>query len=407
MVFNDTFNLAISAFRANKLRSILTLLGIIIGVMTIIAMQSLITGLRKSINEQVSFLGNSVFSVQKWPAVQMGPRDEKYRNRKNITYEDALAVRERVTAAKSVGAEIWNWGYEIRYKDRKTLPNVPIAGVTPEFLENNGMEIAEGRFITTEDVEFNAPVTVLGADVVDKLFPLEDPIGKDIKLMGKRLEVVGVFAKKGSVFGQSQDNRLAIPFMQFVKLFGKERSVDISVQAATPELLETAIDQTIGVMRTQRKVPPGKENDFEIESNDTVTGFFDNLTKYVRIVAIAIASISLLVAGVGIMNIMLVSVTERTREIGIRKSVGAKRSDILWQFLIEAVVLSEVGGIIGILLGLGIGKMVDAFTPVPAAVPIWTVFLGLIFCSFVGLIFGVYPAMKAARMDPIVALRYE
>jgi len=262
MVFNDTFNLAISAFRANKLRSILTLLGIIIGVMTIIAMQSLITGLRKSINEQVSFLGNSVFSVQKWPAVQMGPRDEKYRNRKNITYEDALAVRERVTAAKSVGAEIWNWGYEIRYKDRKTLPNVPIAGVTPEFLENNGMEIAEGRFITTEDVEFNAPVTVLGADVVDKLFPLEDPIGKDIKLMGKRLEVVGVFAKKGSVFGQSQDNRLAIPFMQFVKLFGKERSVDISVQAATPELLETAIDQTIGVMRTQRKVPPGKENDF-------------------------------------------------------------------------------------------------------------------------------------------------
>ena len=407
MVFNDTFNLAISAFRANKLRSILTLLGIIIGVMTIIAMQSLITGLRKSINEQVSFLGNSVFSVQKWPAVQMGPRDEKYRNRKNITYEDALAVRERVTAAKSVGAEIWNWGYEIRYKDRKTLPNVPIAGVTPEFLENNGMEIAEGRFITTEDVEFNAPVTVLGADVVDKLFPLEDPIGKDIKLMGKRLEVVGVFAKKGSVFGQSQDNRLAIPFMQFIKLFGKERSVDISVQAATPELLETAIDQTIGVMRTQRKVPPGKENDFEIESNDTVTGFFDNLTKYVRIVAIAIASISLLVAGVGIMNIMLVSVTERTREIGIRKSVGAKRSDILWQFLIEAVVLSEVGGIIGILLGLGIGKMVDAFTPVPAAVPIWTVFLGLIFCSFVGLIFGVYPAMKAARMDPIVALRYE
>ena len=407
MVFNDTFNLAISAFRANKLRSILTLLGIIIGVMTIIAMQSLITGLRKSINEQVSFLGNSVFSVQKWPAVQMGPRDEKYRNRKNITYEDALAVRERVTAAKSVGAEIWNWGYEIRYKDRKTLPNVPIAGVTPEFLENNGMEIAEGRFITTEDVEFNAPVTVLGADVVDKLFPLEDPIGKDIKLMGKRLEVVGVFAKKGSVFGQSQDNRLAIPFMQFIKLFGKERSVDITVQAATPELLETAIDQTIGVMRTQRKVPPGKENDFEIESNDTVTGFFDNLTKYVRIVAIAIASISLLVAGVGIMNIMLVSVTERTREIGIRKSVGAKRSDILWQFLIEAVVLSEVGGIIGILLGLGIGKMVDAFTPVPAAVPIWTVFLGLIFCSFVGLIFGVYPAMKAARMDPIVALRYE
>ena len=407
MILSDTFNLALSAFRSNKLRALLTLLGIIIGVMTIIAMQSLITGLRNSINEQVSVLGNSVFSVQKWPAVQMGPRDPKYRNRKDITYEDALAVRERVTAAKSVGAEIWNWGYEIRYKNRKTLPNVPIAGVTPEFLENNGMEIAEGRFITAEDVEFNTPVTVLGADVVDKLFPTEDPMGKEIKIIGRRYEVVGIFAKKGSIFGQSQDNRLVIPFMQFIKLFGKERSVDITVQAATPALVETAIDQTIGVMRVQRKIPPGKENDFEIESNDTVTGFFDNLTKYVRIVAIAIASISLLVAGVGIMNIMLVSVTERTREIGIRKSVGAKRSDILWQFLIEAIVLSEVGGLIGIVLGLGIGKLVDVLTPVPAAVPIWTVFLGLIFCSFVGLVFGVYPAMKAAKLDPIVALRYE
>lgn len=408
MVLSDTFNLAFSAFRANKMRSILTLLGMIIGVMTIIAMQSLITGLRKSINEQVSMLGSNVIMVQKFPAVSMGhgARD-KYRNRKDITYEDALAVRERVTAAKSVGAELWEWGYEIRYQERKTLPNVPIAGVTPEFLENQGLEIAEGRFISEEDVDLNIAVTVLGQDVVDKLFPFEDPIGNEIKIMGSRFKVIGIFAKKGSIFGQSQDNRLAIPFGQFTKLFGKKRSVDISVQAATPALMETAIEQTIGVMRTQRKVAPGEENDFEIESNDTVTGFFDNLTKYVRIVAIAIASISLLVAGVGIMNIMLVSVTERTREIGIRKSVGAKRSDILWQFLIEAIVLSEVGGVIGIFCGLGIGKLVDLLTPVPAAVPVWTVFLGLIFCSVVGLIFGVYPAAKAARMDPIVALRHE
>ncbi len=408
MVFTDTLNLALSAFRTNKMRSILTLLGIIIGVMTIIAMQSLITGLRKSIDEQVSELGNNVFQVQKWPAINMGPHDrDKYRNRKDITYEDAMAVRERVSAASAVGAEVWNWGQELRYKDRKTLANTQIAGVTPEFLENNGLEIGEGRFVTAEDVDLNVAVTVIGADIVDKLFPIEDPIGKEIKIMGRRFEVVGIFAKKGSVFGQSQDNKLAIPFHQFEKLFGKERSINITVQAATPALLETAMDQTIGVMRTQRKVKPGVENDFELYSNDTITGFFDNLTKYVRIVAIAIASISLLVAGVGIMNIMLVSVTERTREIGIRKSVGAKRSDILWQFLIEAIVLSEVGGIIGIVLGLGIGKLVDALTPVPAAVPIWTVFLGLIFCSFVGLVFGVYPAMKAAKLDPIVALRYE
>ncbi|HNY89952.1 MAG TPA: ABC transporter permease [bacterium] len=408
MVLTDTFHLALSAFRSNKMRSLLTLLGIIIGVMTIIAMQSLITGLRKSINEQVSSLGSSVFQVQKFPAINMGPHDhDKYRNRKDITYADALAVRERVTAAKAVGAEVWNWGAELRYKDRKTLPNIQLAGVTPEFLENNGLEIAEGRFITAEDVDLNVAVTVIGADVVDKLFPFEDPLGKDIKLMGRRFEVVGIFEKKGSAFGQSQDNRIAIPFFQFTRLYGKERSINITVQAATPALVETATEQTIGVMRTQRKVKPGIENDFEIYSNETITGFFDNITKYVRIVAIAIASISLLVAGVGIMNIMLVSVTERTREIGIRKSVGAKRSDILWQFLIEAIVLSELGGLIGIMLGLGIGKLVDALTPIPAAVPVWTVFLGLIFCSFVGLVFGVYPALKAARMDPITALRYE
>jgi putative ABC transport system permease protein len=408
MVLSDTFNLAFSAFRANKMRSILTLLGIIIGVMTIIAMQSLITGLRNSIDEQVSSLGSNVFQVQKFPAIQMGHGDrDKYRNRKDITYEDAEAIRERVTAASAVGAEVWNWGYEIRYKDRKTLPNIQIVGVTPEFLENNGLEISEGRFVTAEDVDLNVAVAVIGGDIADKLFPVEDPLGKEIKIMGNRYEVVGIFTKKGSVFGQSQDNKLAVPFFQFQRLFGKERSVNITVQAATPALMETALDQTIGVMRSQRKVKPGVENDFEIFSNDTITGFFDNLTKYVRIVAIAIASISLLVAGVGIMNIMLVSVTERTREIGIRKSVGAKRSDILWQFLIEAIVLSEVGGIIGIVLGLGIGKLVDALTPVPAAVPVWTVFLGLIFCSVVGLIFGVYPAMKAAKLDPIVALRYE
>jgi len=408
MQLSESLDLALSAIRTNKLRSMLTLLGIIIGVMTIIAMQSLITGLRKSINEQISQLGSNVFQVQKYPAIQMGHGARaKYRNRKNITYEEGLAVRERVTAAKSVGMEIWNFGHELRYKERKTSQNMSIAGVTPEFLENNGLEISQGRFITSEDVELNTAVVIIGVDVVEKLFPNEDPLGKEIKIKGERFEVVGLFEKKGSVFGRSQDNRAAIPFFRFQKVFGKERSVNITVQAATASLMEAATDQTIGVLRAVRKVPPGLENDFEIFTNDTVTGFFDNLTQYVRIVAIAIASISLLVAGVGIMNIMLVSVTERTREIGIRKSVGAKRSDILWQFLVEAIVLSEVGGIIGIGLGLGIGKLVEMLTPIPAAVPIWTVFLGLIFCSIVGLIFGVYPATKAAKMDPIVALRYE
>jgi putative ABC transport system permease protein len=408
MVINESFDLALSAIRSNKMRSILTLLGIIIGVMTIIAMQSLITGLRSSINAQVSMLGSNVFQVQKFPAISMGHDERaKYRNRKKLTYEEAMAVRDRVTAAKSVGAEIGNWGMEIRYKDRKTLPNVSVIGATPEFIENNGMEMAAGRFLTQEDIDYNPAIAVIGNDLVEKLFPNEDPVGQDIKIQGERYLVVGLFDKKGSVFGESQDNLVVLPFFRFEGLFGKERSINITVQSATAALMEEAMEQTIGVLRTERKVPPGLENDFEIFTNDTLTGFFDNLTKYVRIVAVAIASISLLVAGVGIMNIMLVSVTERTREIGIRKSVGAKRADIMWQFLIEAVVLSEVGGVIGIVLGLGVGKLVEATTPIPAAVPVWTVFLGLIFCSGVGLLFGVYPATKAAKLDPIVALRYE
>ena len=408
MQLSESLDLALGAIRSNKMRSFLTLLGIIIGVMTIIAMQSLITGLRKSMTEQLNILGTNVFNIQKFPAVGMGHGWwEKYRNRKDLTYEQAMAVRERVKAAAAVSADVDTWGQEIRYKDKKTLNNVSVMGTTPEFIENGGYEIASGRFLTQQDLEYNRRVAIIGVDVLDKLFGSENPLGLNIKIKGERFEIIGVFAKKGSIFGNSLDNLVVMPFFSFEKMYDKERSISMTVQAINADLMEEAIEQTIGVLRAVRKVPPDKDNDFEIVTNNTLTDFFDNMTKYVRIVAIAIASISLLVAGVGIMNIMLVSVTERTREIGIRKSIGAKRRDILWQFLIEAVVLSEVGGVIGIVIGLGIGKLVQALSPIPAAVPVWTVLVGLIFCSFVGLLFGVYPATKAARLDPITALRYE
>ncbi len=406
MHLGESLEISLTAIRANKLRSALTLLGIIIGVMTIISMQSLITGLRNSVKEQVSVLGANVFQVQKYPAVRTGDMS-KYRNRKNLTVEEAETVRKYVTAASAVGAEVWTFGREIRHKNKKTLPNIHVAGATPEFLENNSYELAAGRFITYQDVDYNRRVAVLGVDVVNRLFPFEYPLQKEIKIEGQRYEVVGLFAKAGSVLGNTRDNRVVIPITAFEKQFGKERSINITVQAKTPQLYNVAMEQTIGVLRAVRKVPPGEENDFEIRTNEAFIDFFDNITRYVRIVAIAIASISLLVAGVGIMNIMLVSVTERTREIGIRKSIGAKRRDIMWQFLIEAVVLSELGGLIGIVLGLGIGKLVEVLTPIPADVPFWTVVLGLLFTSLVGLIFGVYPASKAASLDPIEALRYE
>ncbi|MBN1481213.1 FtsX-like permease family protein [candidate division KSB1 bacterium] len=407
MQIGESVNMAITAIMTNKLRSSLTLLGIIIGVMTIIAMQSLITGLRNSVHEQLNQLGSNVFQVQKYPAIGGRHDRDKYRNRKDLTVEHADAVRRLVTAAALVGAEVWTFGREIRYEDKKTNPNMVIAGATPEFLENNGYTLADGRFITEQDVDFNRRVCILGVEPVNTLFPYEDPVGKDVKIEGERFRVIGVLEELGNFLGGSRDNRLVIPISRFELLYGSERSINITVKAKSAELYETCRDQTIGVLRAARKVPPGEENDFEIWTNDEMMEFFDNMTRVVKIVIIAIASIALVVAGVGIMNIMLVSVTERTREIGIRKSIGAKRRDILWQFLIEAIVLSEIGGVIGIFIGLGIGKLVEMTTPVPADVPLWTVILGLVFCSTVGLIFGVGPATKAARMDPIEALRYE
>jgi len=405
MNFFESIRMALSAIRANKMRSSLTLLGVVIGVMTIIAAQSLISGFRKSINEQLSGLGSNVFQVQKFPAV--GGDWHKYRNRKNITVEEADAVRKYVTAAKAVGAEVWEFGKEVRFEDKKTPPSTTIAGATPEFLENNGYEMGDGRFLSEQDVDYSRRVAVVGIDVIQELFPYQDPIGKDIKIEGERFKVVGIFGKMGSMMGNSKDNRVVIPITRFEKLYGKWRSINITIMAESPELISVAMDQTIGVMRAARKVPFDKPNDFEIRTNEMMTDFFDNMTKIIRIVAIAIASISLLVAGVGIMNIMLVSVTERTREIGIRKSLGAKKRDVLWQFLIEAVVLTEVGGILGILLGIGVAKFVESVAPVPAAIPVGLVIFGLVFCSGVGLIFGVYPANKAAKLDPITALRYE
>ena len=407
MHIGESFNMAVSAIATNKMRSVLTLLGIIIGVLTIIAMQSLITGLRNSVREQVNVLGADTFQVQKFPAIMKHGDWQKYRNRKNLTIAEGEAVRRLVPTAENVGVEVWEYGVEIRHGEQKTMPSIMVAGVTPEFIVNNGYTVADGRFITDQDVDASARLAVIGVEVAGTLFPFSDPLGKEIKIKGERFQVIGVFDKMGSILGQTRDNHVVVPISRFEKVFGKERSVHITVKAKSPQLYDVCMDQTIGVLRAIRKVPPGKENDFEVRTNQQMMEFFDNLTKYVKIVAVAIAAISLVVAGVGIMNIMLVSVTERTREIGIRKSIGAKSRDILWQFLIEAIVLSEIGGVIGILLGLGIGKLVEAVSPVPAAVPVWTVIVGLLFCSAVGLLFGVYPASKAARLNPIVALRYE
>jgi len=406
MQITESLTVALDAMRSNKMRSILTTLGIIIGVTTIIGMMSIIQGLQNYMVRELSVLGSNTFQVQKDPPIQFGHLDEKYRNRKILTLEHAYAIR-RAPAVKAVGPEAWQWGQAVRYKENKTNPDIVMAGATPEFQAANGYFVGEGRFITYEDVDLRRQVIVLGMDIVELLFPHSNPIGKDVRIGAHKFKVIGTLEEQGSAFGQSKDNYTVIPITTFHKIYGDKRSLNITVQVKSIELIDTAIEQTIGILRTVRKVPPGKPNDFEIFTSESLVDTFNDLSKYVKIAAIGIAVISLLVGGIGIMNIMLVSVTERTREIGIRKSVGAKRSDILWQFITEAVILGNIGGALGIILGILIGLLIGGITPLPTAIPIWAVLLGIGFCSAVGLFFGIYPAAKAARLDPIVALRYE
>ena len=408
MQIEENILIALDVVRNHKMRSFLTLLGIIIGVSAIIGMQSLIRGFQKDIERQMQRLGTNVFQVQKYPAIQTGGSDrERYRNRKDITMEEARAIEAYCPSVEYVGPEVWNFGVTIKYKDKKTSPTMTLAGGVPAFFPNNSYYIEEGRALTEIDVEHNRHVIVIGQETLEELFPYQSPVGEEVIIDGHRYEVVGTIEEQGSRFGESKDNRVVIPITVYQKYYGRDQSINITMQAKDPESFETAQEEVIGVLRSVRKVPPGGPNDFEIWSTETLMESFNNMTRVVRIGAIVIVSFALLVAGIGIMNIMLVSISERTREIGIRAAIGAKRRDILFQFLVEAVFLSEVGGIIGILIGVGIGQLVALATPLPSAVPVGTIILGFGFCSLVGLTFGVYPATKASRLDPIVALRHE
>ncbi|OQX96316.1 hypothetical protein B6I21_01285 [candidate division KSB1 bacterium 4572_119] len=407
MNIKESLAVSLDALRANKMRSVLTTLGIVIGVTTIIGMMSIVQGLQNYMVGELSVLGSNTFQVQKNPPIQTGRLDEKYRNRKKITLEHAMAIKEHATLVKSVGPETWHWGDAIRYKDKKTNPDVVIVGGTTEFQTSNNYFVDEGRFLSETDVEYSRRVVILGLDIVEVLFPHTNPIGKNVRVAAHKFKVIGTTEKQGNSFGESKDNRVLMPITTFHKIFGDRRSLHVTVQVKNPKQMNEAIEQVTGILRAVRKVPPGKPNDFEIFTSESLIDTFNDMSRSVKLAAIGIALISLLVGGIGIMNIMLVSVTERTREIGIRKSMGAKRLDILWQFVIEAVILGNIGGAIGIIFGVLIGVGIGAATPLPTAIPIWAVLLGIGFCSIVGLFFGIYPAAKAAKLDPIVALRYE
>jgi putative ABC transport system permease protein len=371
-------------------------------------MMSITQGLKKSVEDQVSTLGTNTFIVRKFPAIiTSGKQWRQYARRKNLTYEDALAIQELCPSVRLVAPDINLYpGEVIRYRSEITK-RVPIWGVTEHYLQVFSYFVKWGRFITPPDVEHHRQVCILGGDVVERLFPYEDPIGKYVRSGPNRFLVVGVLEEKGSFMGSSQDNVVMIPLTTLQKLAGEKLNVDIGVKPKGAGTMRSAMDEVITLLRRRRGVAYEEANDFELLTQDSLMEIFQNITGAAFAVVIGVASISLLVGGIGIMNIMLVTVTERTREIGIRKALGAKRRDILWQFLIEATVLSGIGGVLGILLGFSIGKMVGAVTPLPSVVPLWSVLLGLGFSSIVGMFFGIYPASKAAKLDPIESLHHE
>ncbi|MCL4539782.1 MAG: ABC transporter permease [Bacteroidetes bacterium] len=401
--WSESLSMALSAIRSNKLRSSLTLLGIVVGVFSIIAVNTAMRVLQSFVESKLNSMGSNVFMVRKFPAFFTDW--DKYRNRKDITFEQANELKERATLAKSVGVMTGTGGKIVQYRDKKTNPNVSLLGVTPDISAARNEKMEEGRGISESDLETGSRVCVLDPNLAKTLFVHSDPLGNVVSVGGIGYTVVGVIEDQGMTIGQQY--YLEIPITTFFARYGKERSLNVYVQAVNQDLLAAAQEQTIGILRAVRKVPPGKDNDFDIISNASLVGQFNEVTFYVRIGAIAVSAIALLAAGVGIMNIMLVGVTERTREIGIRKSVGATKRNILIQFLLEAVLLCEVGGVVGILLGLIGGNLAAVVLHLQAVFPVDWATIGIVICSLVGVTFGVYPAYKAASVDPIESLRYE
>jgi putative ABC transport system permease protein len=405
--------MAFGSLGVNKLRSFLTMSGITIGVFSVIGVMTTVSAMRGSIETGLSFLGSNMFQIGKYPTgIQMhGDSRRRIEQRRNITLAQAQRFQqlmEDITDVVCLKVYYRDGAVKATYLNRKTEPGLTFVGSNEHYLAANQFTIDIGRNLRTEDVDLARPMAVIGQAILKKLFPSESPLGKMIKVGGRTYTVVGVFAEKGTSFGQSQDDLIMVPITRFLADYGAARfSISIATQAPSQELYNATVDKGITAMRTVRSLKAEDENDFEIYSNDSLIAAFAKVADVVRAGALVISGIALLAASIGIMNIMLVSVTERTKEIGIRKSIGARRVSILVQFLIEAVVLSLTGGLVGILLGVVAGNGLAVWMKATVVFPWDWAGLGLLVCTVIGVAAGLYPALKAAALDPIESLRYE
>jgi len=402
--------MALVTLRVNKLRSILTVLGVTVGVVTVLSMVSIIQGLDKSFAEQLESLGSNTIFISKFsPSFGRPPKAEEL-HRKELTLDDADAIREQASSLVGVSPLQRKLAETVRYKDKQTETPILI-GVTPYYEFTHSQYIGRGRFITDADINERSNVVVLGRDVVKALFEYDEPLDKEVKIAGEPFRVVGVMEPLGSFFGQSRDNSVFVPITTYQKYYPEldppETIFVIIVRPKTRADVANAIDEVRNILRRRRQLSFGEPDNFGISSQDALLDIYNQLTGATYLVLTAISAVALMIGGIGVMNIMLVSVTERTKEIGIRKAVGAPKATILSQFLIEAVVLTGLGGIIGLIIGEGLSLLINRYSPLPAYIPVWAILLGLIVSAGVGIVFGLYPAWKAANLDPIDALRYE
>lgn len=407
MEFLEAVKIALQSLWANKLRSILTLLGVVMGVASVIMVITLVNGANTYVSTKLSGYGSDVFTISKQPSVIFSAQEYfRYQKRKRLEMEDYQAISESCKTCTQVGALLSSTG-KVVYNG-KSSTNTEVRGYTWMMPDLNNVTIAIGRAFTPTDEEHGTHNAIIGYDIIDNLVGEGNPIGKEIRVGGVPYTVIGVGDRQGKTLGQSQDNWVAIPISTYQHVYGTHDTITIYARASNgTDAMERAKDEVRVLMRSRRHDDPGQPDSFEVETNDTFLDIWKSISQIFAFVVIAIASISLVVGGIVIMNIMLVSVTERTREIGVRKALGARQKDVLLQFLIESATMALVGGMIGVLGGIGFAKLITVVIGFPTSVQVWSVLLGLFVAGGVGIFFGVYPARKAAQLDPIVALRSE